>query len=223
MYYVNQRNYPHICYPTMTGVPGRKRMDTTISSSGCGVCSASMIVQNLTGEEFSLADAMELSIAVGANHSPGTDMGVLAPYVAERFELDLVETTDPSKIRELLGQGYMAIANISGDRPEDEHIGLFSHGGHYVVVVDYDATTDMVTILDPSQVPGKFLEQGREGKVIENGYILHTQFTTLAEDCLPRSTEYYPEGSDFRVWLDYTHKTNSENAFFLFGFGCCCD
>lgn len=64
MYYVNQRNYPHIAYPTLTDLPERKR-DTSVSSSGCGLCSASMLVTNLTGFEFSLADSLELSLAVG--------------------------------------------------------------------------------------------------------------------------------------------------------------
>ena len=88
-YYLNQTNYPHVAYPTLTDLPELMRADSTVRSAGCGLCSASMVVTNLTGREFTLIDCLELSLAVGANHSPGTDMDLLAPYVAERFDLDM--------------------------------------------------------------------------------------------------------------------------------------
>ena len=168
-YYLNQTNYPHVAYPTLTDLPELMRADSTVRSAGCGLCSASMVVTNLTGREFSLIDCLELSLAVGANHSPGTDMDLLAPYVAERFDLDLVATDDPELLREHLKRGGMAVANVTGDRPEDSHVGLFSHGGHYVAVVGIEEDGETVIVLDPSQLPDKFHEEGREGKVIENG------------------------------------------------------
>lgn len=216
MYYVNQRNYPHIIYPTLTGIPELMRMDTTISNSGCGVCSASMVITNLTGTEFSLADSMELSMSVGANHSPGTDMGLFAPYLAERFDLDLVVTTDADVVRDHLKSGNMAIANVGGDRPEDGYVGLFSHGGHFVAVVGIDEAGENVTVLDPSQIPGKYLEEGRKGLVVENGHILHTKLATLMEDCVSRKTSNYPEG-EFRSWLEAEGKKDAENRIYLFG------
>ncbi|MCD7813068.1 MAG: hypothetical protein LUH20_03270 [Lachnospiraceae bacterium] len=214
MYYVNQRNYPHIAYPTLTDLPERKR-DTSVSSSGCGLCSASMLVTNLTGFEFSLADSLELSLAVGANHSPGTDMDLFAPYVAERFDLELEMTDDPEKLRAHMRKGYMAIANITGDRPEDNHIGLFSHGGHYVTVVAIDESGEEVTVLDPSQTVDKFKEEGRAGLVRENGFYLHTTFELLVEDCKYRQPASYPDG-DFKAWLEYKGSPDSANRFFLF-------
>lgn len=51
-------------------------------------------------------------------------------------------------------------------------MGLFSHGGHYVAVVGIEEDGETVIVLDPSQLPDKFHEEGREGKVIENGCIL---------------------------------------------------
>ena len=216
-FYVNQKDYPHILYPTMTAIPRLARTDTTVASSGCGVCSAAMVVTNLTGRPFSLAESLELSMAVGANHSPGTDMGLFAPYVAERFDLDLVVTTDVEEVRRLLASGWMGIANVGGDRPEDDWVGLFSHGGHFVVMVGYDSAGDVVTVLDPSQVPGKYLEEGRQGKVIENGCILRVSMDTLAQDCVSRPTSCYPEGSEFRSWLDFKGEPDAGNRFYLFG------
>jgi hypothetical protein len=217
MYYVNQKLYPNLIYPTLTGMPELTCPTSTVSQAGCGVCSASMVVTNLTGEDFSLADAIELSMAVGANHSPGTDMGLYAPYVAERFDLDLVVTTDAEEVRALLMAGYMGIANVGGDRPEDGWVGLFSHGGHFVAVVGIDADGENVVVLDPSQVPGKYSEEGRAGKVVENGYVLHVALDTLMEDCVSRATANYPEGSEFRRWLEFANCEDAGNRIYLFG------
>ena len=213
-YYLNQTNYPHVAYPTMTDIPELMRADSTVRSAGCGLCSASMVVTNLTGREFSLIDCLELSLAVNANHSPGTDMDRLAPYVAERFDLDLVMTDDPELLREHLIRGGMAIANATGDRPEDDCIGVFSHGGHYVAVVAIDDDHEHIIVLDPSQVPDKYQEPGREGKVIENGHYLHTTMAVLAEDCKYREMEHYPEG-EFKAWLQFAQR-DTHNRYYLF-------
>ena len=213
-YYVNQTRYPHVPYPTMTAIPELTRNDSTVRSAGCGLCSASMVVTNLTGTEFPLIDCLELSLAVNANHSPGTDMDRLAPYVAERFGLKLTMTDDPELLRQSLLRGGMAIANVAGDRPEDGYVGLFSHGGHYVAVVAIEPDGEHITVLDPSQLPDKFREEGREGKVVENGYCLHTTLSILAEDCKFRPMECYPEG-EFRSWMEFDDRT-VHNRYYLF-------
>lgn len=214
-YYVNQTRYPHVPYPTMTAIPALTRNDTTVRSAGCGLCSASMVVTNLTGVEFPLIDSLELSMSVNANHSPGTDMDLFAPYVAERFDLDLEMTDDPERLRQHLLRGGMAIANVTGDRPEDGYVGLFSHGGHYVAVVAIEEDGEHITVLDPSQLPDKFLEEGRRGKMVENGYCLHTTLSILAEDCKFRPMECYPEG-EFRSWMEFDGRT-VHNRYYLFG------
>ena len=53
-YYLNQTNYPHVSYPTLTDLPEWTRTDSTVRSAGCGLCSASMVLTNLTGREFSI-------------------------------------------------------------------------------------------------------------------------------------------------------------------------
>ena len=109
MTYINQTNYPHVSYPTLTDLPELGGSKATVKSSGCGLCATCMVVENMTGKSFPLIDCLELSIAVNANHSPGTDLEVLAPYVAERFDLDLVMTEDPELVREHLKKGFMAV------------------------------------------------------------------------------------------------------------------
>ena len=107
MRYYNQTNYPHVPYPTLTDLPELGRSDTTVRDAGCGLCASCMVVENMTGREFPLIDCLELSINVNANHSPGTDLTVLGPYIAERFDLDLVITDDPELLRAHLKKGYM--------------------------------------------------------------------------------------------------------------------
>ena len=52
--YWNQNNYPDIPYG-----------DGTVASSGCGLCSACMVVENLTGQSFTPAEAVELANVLG--------------------------------------------------------------------------------------------------------------------------------------------------------------
>lgn len=216
MFYVNQKNYPHVLYPTLTDIPEYASYTTTVSDSGCGLCAASMVVTNMTKTPFPLIDCLELSLAVNANHSPGTNMDRLAPYVAERFDLDLVMTGDPELLREHLKQGYMAVATATGDRPEEDWIGVFSHGGHYIAVVGIDEDGEGITVLDPSQTADKYLEVGRHDKVVVNGNYIHTTMAVLATDCKFRPAENYPEGG-FKAWLEFRGDTLTKNRYYLFG------
>ena len=171
MRYYNQTNYPHVPYPTLTDLPELGRSDTTVRDAGCGLCASCMVVENMTGREFPLIDCLELSINVNANHSPGTDLTVLGPYIAERFDLDLVITDDPELLRAHLKKGYMAVACSAGDRPEEDYIGVFSHGGHFIAVVGIEEDGEHITVLDPSLMPDKYQEDGRRDKVIVNGNV----------------------------------------------------
>ena len=218
MTYINQTNYPHVSYPILTDLPELGGSKATVKSSGCGLCATCMVVENMTGKSFPLIDCLELSIAVNANHSPGTDLEVLAPYVAERFDLDLVMTEDPELVREHLKKGFMAVACAAGDRPEEDYVGVFSHGGHYIAVIGIDEDNEHIRILDPSQVPGKYEIEGRWDKVIVNGHILHSTMKVLAEDCRRRETANYEDGS-FKKWLEYEEKKGTRkewNRYFLF-------
>ena len=179
MRYYNQTNYPHVPYPTLTDLPELGRSDTTVRDAGCGLCASCMVVENMTGREFPLIDCLELSINVNANHSPGTDLTVLGPYIAERFDLDLVITDDPELLRAHLKKGYMAVACSAGDRPEEDYIGVFSHGGHFIAVVGIEEDGEHITVLDPSLMPDKyqdlnFLERPTEGEVLVGGKDLST-------------------------------------------------
>ena len=215
MRYYNQTNYPHVPYPTLTDLPELGRSDTTVRDAGCGLCASCMVVENMTGREFPLIDCLELSINVNANHSPGTDLTVLGPYIAERFDLDLVITDDPELLRAHLKKGYMAVACSAGDRPEEDYIGVFSHGGHFIAVVGIEEDGEHITVLDPSLMTDKYKEDGRRDKVIVNGNVLHTTMKVLAEDCRYREIKYYADG-DFKKWLEQEEPDANKDRYFLF-------
>ena len=99
MRHINQRRYSYIPYPQHTEEPDNPRgKNITVRNGGCGLCSACMVVDQLTTEKFSVREAAELSVAVGGSHGSGTDMVIFGPVVAEKFNLDFAMTSDISFI-----------------------------------------------------------------------------------------------------------------------------
>ena len=95
MRHINQRKYSYIPYPQYMDHPedpyGKKG---TVRSGGCGLCSACMIVDQLTTQTLSVRECTKLSMEIGANHCDGTDMHILGPAIAERFGLEFSKTND---------------------------------------------------------------------------------------------------------------------------------
>ena len=189
MRYVNQRDYPHMLYTTCTDPdhPAHERGKlSTVRSGGCGLCSAIMVADRLlTTYKFDLEDALELSYSVNANHSRGTDYKRFAPAFAEKMGFKFVSTDDLEQLLDCLRTGGAAVVHVGGDR--EGHVGLFTHGGHYMAVVGQQPDGRLV-ILDPSYYVGKYEEEGRAGKVeVVNEFIaLCTPETLHAEGRINR-------------------------------------
>jgi len=187
MLYLNQLEYHHIPYNHNMdngGVPEERR---SVATSGCGLCSLCMIVDHLTVFYLDIEECVKLAEEHGANRKMGTDLRVLSPIVAEHFELDYFATNDRDELIEHLNNGGQAVANVGGDR--EGYAGLFSNGGHYVVVVSIDG--DEVCILDPSYEPGKFDEESRAGKVREDAPFLYCSIDDLMKDTDNRDPGFY--------------------------------
>lgn len=161
MRYLCQLDYPDIPYPTRMGMPEEERKPTTVKSSGCGLCSACMVVDLLTDKTFTLEDAVKLSIESKANMKAGTDMTIFGPAFAERFGLEVKRTDDLNEAIVHLQNGGKIIAHVGV--PEGKPIGLFTKGGHYIVLTATDGKS--FCILDPSYAPGKFDIPQRAGRV----------------------------------------------------------
>lgn len=193
MRYLNQLNYPDMPYITRTDPddPHHERgKKTTIKSSGCGLCSAIMVADRLLPSyEFELEDAIALSYAVGANHAAGTSYKLFAPAFAEKLGLKLEATKDLNDLRRCLRTGGAAVVLVGGDR--EDHIGLFTHGGHYMAIIS-EAPDGRFVILDPSYRPDKYDEEGRQGKVeITHGIITLCTGEILEEETKEKATPYY--------------------------------
>lgn len=194
MKYINQLEYTHIPYITRwemeTEAEREKGKHTTVRSSGCGLCSAIMVADRLLAEyDFDLEAAVRLSCEVEANHKNGTDYKRFAPAFAEKMGLRCESTNDPEQLRQCLRTGGAAVIHIGGDR--EGHIGVFSHGGHYVAAIAEEADGRIV-ILDPSYKEGKYEEEGRKGLVeMKNGVIALCSMEVLEADTANRDPGFY--------------------------------
>lgn len=187
MLYLNQLDYEHIPYQHNLGHGGVPAEKATVAAAGCGPCSLCMMVENLTPEKLELEDCLKLSGELRANMEPGTDLKILAPAVAVKFKLAYETTSDIEVLAAHLRRGGMAVANSGGDY--EGHIGVFSHGGHYVAVISVDG--DEVCILDPSYRKDKYEEEGRKGKVHVTEPFSYCSLEMLKEDCANRAPSFY--------------------------------
>ncbi|MFR8017536.1 MAG: hypothetical protein ACLU48_13750 [Clostridiaceae bacterium] len=183
MKYINQLEHRDIPYEHNLdhgGVPEEKR---NVAAAGCGPSCLCMMVDALTLSTYELTDCLKLSNEVGANREIGTSLKILGPVVAERFNLNYGETSDLNELKAHLAKGGLAIANSGGDR--EGYTGVFTHGGHYILVVSAD--DNEACILDPSYKEGKYEEPGRDGKARAVDGFVYCSLKVLAEDCANRT------------------------------------
>jgi len=193
MKYINQLEWPDWLYTTCTEMeePIKTRgKTTTVRKSGCGLCSSIMVADRLLPNcEFDLKDAIRLSYQVEANHRRGTDYKRYAPAFAQKMGLELEMTDDPERLRYCLRTGGAAVAHIGGDRPG--HVGVFSHGGHYVAIIG-EERDGRIAVLDPSYKENKYEEEGRIGKVeLKNGVVALCDISVLVDDTENKTPSFY--------------------------------
>lgn len=177
-----QLDYEHVPYLSPVGRP-----DGNIANNGCGVCAASMVVENLLGVAFPPEESAKLAKACGAREGYGTDLYIYAPVVAEKFGMSVRDTEDADEaLRFLQEKRGMVIANVRGNRPEDGYIGVFSDSGHYVVIAGAEDTT--VKVWDPMyrEGSGRFDVPGRKGKVRLEGTDAYADMEVFRQDCKER-------------------------------------
>lgn len=187
MLYLNQLDYEHVPYQHNLKNGGPPPGKGTAAAAACGPCCLCMVVDHLTCGSLDLLECLELSAKLEANLEMGTSLKILGPAVAERFGLTFETTDDAEVLAEHLKTGGKAIANSGGDR--EGHVGLFTHGGHYVEVLSIEG--EEVCILDPSYKEGKYEEEGRQGKAEVNAPFVYCSLDVLKEDCANRSPAYY--------------------------------
>ncbi|MDO4199119.1 MAG: hypothetical protein Q4D13_09065 [Erysipelotrichaceae bacterium] len=175
---VNQNDYPDVIYLTNMGKED-KRHDTSILESGCGICAAMMIVEFFYPEiSFTMEDAINMAYEAKANISAGTNFFRYGDKLSEKFDLEYTISEKKEDFLDHLNSGNIVLINVGGDR--EGHIGILSHGGHYIVadgIVD-----DKIRILDPGLTDTKYLEEGRIGKVEVDGDYIYCDVDIIMED-----------------------------------------
>lgn len=176
--YINQKDPQN---DFVFGIHTPSGRELTINKNGCGLCSATMIAQNLAGADVTLHDIADLAVEWGYSQFivPHHVMKIFAPVLAEKFGLHLQTSCDGEELLECLHNGGMAIAHSAGDK--DGHVGVLSNCRHYVAVAA--ANGREVTVLDPSLVPGKYDMEGRREVASVVGDEVHMDIDTLSNDC----------------------------------------
>lgn len=190
MKYINQMQYPDIPYITRTTMEGEdyaRGQNTTISSSGCGLCAAIMVADRLLPNcQFGLEDALALAYGSEANHRKGTDYARFAPAFAEKLGLRMEASYDLEEVRRCLRTGGAVVALTKK--------GLFTDGMHYIAIIG-EEPDGRFTILDPALTDDKFEREDRKGRVeIKNGVIVlcdEANLRTEASDTLVPYTLFW--------------------------------
>ncbi len=183
MRYYNQLLHRDIPYETNLDNGGNPENKRTIASSGCGVCSICMAVELLTDKEFPIVAGRDLAYESGANRPhPGTNLDILGPVVAERFDLTYRGTNDLDEVKAALQRGGQVVTRVNK--------GLFTLGSHYILITAYDGAD--FCILDPSYKEGKFDTPERAGKVDDShAPYLYCNAELVHAETPPNRTRYH--------------------------------
>ena len=189
MRYWNQLNYRHVPYHTHTkmDVPESVKLRNVVRS-GCGLCSACMMVELLTNYTLDVVDCVKIAEECEAGHGLGTDMTVLGPVLAKLFGLVYAATDDVEHVKRHLQCGGKVIARLGV--PEGQEIGLFTNWEHFVLLDSTDG--EEFCILDPSYREGKFDIPERVGKVnTVNAPYLYCDVDVLHRETVSHTAKYY--------------------------------
>lgn len=190
MKYINQYEYAHISYPTKIKNPewAPNGAPTTAATSGCGPCSLCMGIDYLTNQTLPVEECIRMAIESVANYSNGTDMKILGPFVAEKFDLDYSQTDDLNEAIAHLQSGGVIVVHVG--IPEGKEIGLFTRVGHYMLIISTDGKE--FCFLDPSYTPDKFTLPERVGRVnTNNAPYLYCDVETMHSETKPQRIKYH--------------------------------
>ena len=186
MLYINQRDYPHIPYPN--DIEGQCLPEKqNIATCGCGICSACMVVDQLTTQSLSLEEGIAISVANKANLRPGTNMIKFGTAVAEKFDLKFSYTGDKEEMLAHLRKGGRVIVNVA-NRPDGTR-GLFTRTGHYMVLIA--AEGEQICFLDPYYGPEYNEGELKEKVDSSRAPILYCDMDLIERETENRKTPYY--------------------------------
>lgn len=132
----------------------------TIGSSGCGSTCGAMVVSSIKGNIT--PDVMsDLYVKYGYRSSNNGTYWSAFRWTADVFNIEYKETYKIAEALQLLEDNNMLIVACGN--------GLFTTGGHFIVVYGYDKESETLKIYDPYLYSGKFNTSTRKGKVTVDG------------------------------------------------------
>ena len=192
-FYVNQLEHEDIPYETGLNATKEQRDKmieaANIKCAGCGICSGSMLITELTGRKLSLEEYRDLSYISKANLDPGTDMNIYGHALCDRFDLKMEVSDSAGDLITCLESHGRAIINVGGDH--EGHKGIFSDVGHYIFARKYLSETSEFEILDPAFRPGKFDDPDLEWQIRTEGFVCYCGTDLLTVETENRSPGYY--------------------------------
>ena len=154
MKYINQLEYSHIPYRTnvLRKEYTEEQKMRNVALSGCGPCCVCMIIDMLTTTHLEIEDCIKISEECVANYAVGTDMNILGPVIAQKFNIEYSKTNDVNKAITHLKHGGQVIAHVCV--PKDAKIGLLTKAEHYVLIVSTDEKD--FCVIDPAYTKEKY-------------------------------------------------------------------
>lgn len=177
------RYYPY----TSTGSTSQ-----TIGSSGCGVASATMIIDSIIGN-VSVTDVADTFVKYGYRSANNGTYWSAYRAIADEFNIEYQETSNFDTMLNKLRNNNYVIASVGN--------GLFTTGGHYIVI--YAVDNDTLKIYDPYLYAGKFETSTRRGKVTVSGNTVY---------CSIDNFKRYANYKQFFCYKYDTNKVDTNNS-----------
>lgn len=175
---INQNDYPDVEYLVNLKDDSLDHR-SNIKDSGCGICCAMMIVNHYYPEiNITMLEAIKVAYEANATYSQGTNFYRYSTVFCEKYNLKYTNTEDINELINHVNDEKVALVNVGGDH--DDHIGVLSHNGHYILVTGY--INNKLQILDPGLEPNKYLEKDRIDKVIVDGEYIYIDPKILIDD-----------------------------------------
>ena len=157
----------------------------TIGSSGCGVASATMIIDSIVGN-VSTTDIADTFVKYGYRSTNNGTYWSAYRAIADEFNIEYQETSNFSVMLEMLKNNNYVIASVGN--------GLFTTGGHYIMI--YGVEGDNLKIYDPYLYAGKFETSTRRGKVTVKGNTVYC------------SVDNFKQYANYKQFFCYRYDTN---------------
>ena len=177
----NQNAYGHIPYPAK----GYEK--ATVRSGGCGVTAMAMVVENLVLGMLDPAACASIALSCGARVSGGTDLRRLGKALCSRYPMTMSVTSSVDALRACMDRGGMAVVNTGGDGPG--HKGIFSSGGHYIVLLELEDAQAVVA--DPGYYSGKYQKAWRKEISVGKNDLLWCRLDRILADSRSRDPAFY--------------------------------